>query len=170
MRIPTYGGTMLHFSDVARACARRVIATAVQERGDEWEELPEDHTVERKWQELRRSSITRVMRSRRNVLGPDAMLSDAEIGADGAGSIGRKPYGIQHIYAARAISDTFRCWRFRWKLASAMAELEQVLEEEGGETEEDREDQNEDGYFEGEEVMRGGAAAAGYGQTPLGMH
>jgi len=35
MRIPTYGGTMIHFSDVAR------------ERGEELTELPKGHEVER---------------------------------------------------------------------------------------------------------------------------
>jgi len=67
---------MLHFSDVARACARRVIANAVRDRGDEWVELPEDHTVERKWHDMRRNSVARAHASHRQLL--DRSSEDAE--------------------------------------------------------------------------------------------
>jgi len=86
------------------------------------------------------------------------MLSATTREDDSDGNI-EPEYGIQHIYAARAISDTFRCWRFRWKLASAMAVVEEMMQD----------PESPDGVaedeLEGVGIMEGGPADADYLET-----
>ena len=93
MDIPTYAGNLVHFSDVAIATAKRVLAQSEEDL--ELMELPPGHSVTQRWETLR-----------------------------GASGVQRTSHGIAHIYAARAIWDTFRTFKFRQQMALDMAEYE----------------------------------------------
>jgi len=78
----------VHFSDVALACARRVIASAVAERGEAFEELPNTHGIAKRWEKLRGAAVT--------------LQTD---------------WSIQHFVAAETIWSTFRVFKLRRALA-----------------------------------------------------
>lgn len=88
LRLPTYAGNYVHFSDVALACARRVIAAAIAERGDSFEDIPNTHAIAKRWEKLRGAAVT--------------LQTD---------------WTIQHFVAAEAIASAFRVFRFRRSLA-----------------------------------------------------
>jgi len=88
LRLPTYAGNFVHFSDVALACARRVIADAVRDRGGNFEEIPNTHGIVKRWEKLRGAAVT--------------LQTD---------------WSIQHFVAADTIVSTFRVFRFRRSLA-----------------------------------------------------
>jgi len=78
----------VHFNDVALACARRVIAAAVAERGGNFEEIPNTHAIAKRWEKLRGAAVTR-----------------------------QTDWGIQHFVAAETHFATFRVFKFRRELA-----------------------------------------------------
>lgn len=88
LRLPTYAGNFVHFNDVSLACARRVIAAAIAERGLAFDEVPNTHGIARRWEKLRGAAV--------------ALQTD---------------HSIQHFVAAEAIASTFRVFRLRRALA-----------------------------------------------------
>jgi hypothetical protein len=88
LKLPTYAGNFVHFSDVALACARRVIAAAVADRGENFEDIPNTHGITKRWEKLRGAAVT--------------LQTD---------------WSIQHFVAAEKIFSTFRVFKFRRALA-----------------------------------------------------
>jgi len=88
MRLPTFLGRFVHFSDVSLACARRVLAESQAQRGLAFSETPNSHAVAKKWEKLRGGAVT--------------LQSD---------------FSTQHYLAAESIAVAFRVFRFRRALA-----------------------------------------------------
>lgn len=88
MRLPTFMGRFVHFSDVSLACARRVLAESMAQRGVAFFDTPNTHAVAKRWEKLRGGAIT--------------LQSD---------------FGTQHYLAAESIATAFRVFRFRRALA-----------------------------------------------------
>lgn len=82
--INTYRGNLVHFVDVALAAAKRAVSHALELRGQELEEVGEDHTVVKKFAKLK-----------------DGLADFVSV------------YGTQHQVAAEVLRDTFRTVRFR---------------------------------------------------------
>lgn len=88
MRLPTFMGRFVHFSDVSLACARRVLAESMAQRGVAFADTPNSHAIAKKWEKLRGGAVT--------------LQSD---------------FGTQHYLAAESIVTAFRVFRFRRELA-----------------------------------------------------
>ena len=58
MRLPTFLGRFVHFSDVSLACARRVLAESMAQRGVTFSETPNTHAVAKRWEKLRGGAVT----------------------------------------------------------------------------------------------------------------
>jgi len=88
LRLPTYTGNTCHFADVSLACARRVIAAAIAERGQSFDEVPNTHAIAKRWEKLRGIAVTQ-----------------------------QTDWSIQHFVAAECLWSTFRVFRLRRALA-----------------------------------------------------
>jgi hypothetical protein len=88
MRLPTFIGRFVHFSDVSLACARRVLMDSMAQRGQAFSETPNSHAIAKRWEKLRGQAIT--------------LQSD---------------FGAEHYLAAEGIRTAFRVFRFRRNLA-----------------------------------------------------
>ena len=88
LRLPTFMGRFVHFSDVSLACARRVLAESMAQRGLAFAETPNSHALAKRWEKLRGGAVT--------------LQSD---------------FGTEHYLAAESIVAAFRVFRFRRELA-----------------------------------------------------
>lgn len=88
LKMPAYAGPdgqRVHFLDIAKALGRIVFVASLQQRGLNFEEVPESHAVHRRWKKLK---------------------------AKDTGNVNTE-YNVEHVYAALTIRDTMATFRFR---------------------------------------------------------
>ena len=114
LRIRTYLGGLVHFSDVAIACARKVISESKPFRGHVIHDLPHTHAVVRKYNSWRNGDTEQVTKHL------DADEEDVEYHK-------QHDFLVKHGRAAHIIQETFRCFSFRKDLTTGEARSTSLL-------------------------------------------